>query len=92
MRSIKGKGKGLGILALFLITGAILGGILGELVANSAGLAGMAPILVREFPIFDLPPLTINLYAIKLIIGFNLHPNLLSVIGIIAAIILYRRL
>jgi hypothetical protein len=85
-----GSGKGLGMLFLFLITGAVLGGILGELIANWS-LGGITPYLVKQFPIFDLPPITVNLYVIKFVIGFALHPNLISIAGIVAAIFLFRR-
>jgi hypothetical protein len=81
----------MGMMFLFLITGAIVGGILGELAASSSLLSGVAPYLIKPFPVFDLPPVAINLYVIKLVIGFALYPNLMSVLGIIAAILLFRR-
>ncbi len=84
-------GKSMGMMALFLITGAVVGGILGELAASSSLLSGIAPYLIKPFPVFDLPPVAINLYVIKLVIGFALYPNLMSVLGIIAAIIVFRR-
>jgi len=84
-------GKGMGMMALFLITGAVVGGILGELAASSSLLAGIAPYLIKPFPVFDLPPVAIDLYVIKVVIGFALYPNLMSVFGIIAAIVLFRR-
>jgi hypothetical protein len=79
------------MLALFLITGAILGGILGEIISTSSFMVGVAPYLVKTFPIFDIPPITINLYVIKLVFGLALYPNLISIIGIIGAILLFRR-
>ncbi|MDD4601194.1 MAG: DUF4321 domain-containing protein [Negativicutes bacterium] len=79
------------MLALFMIIGAILGGILGELVSTSSLLSEMAPYLVRTFPIFDVPPITINLYVVKLTLGFAIYPNLISILGMIIAILLYRR-
>ena len=84
-------GKGMGMMALFLITGAVVGGILGELAASSSLLSGVAPYLIKPFPVFDLPPVTINLYVIKQVIGFALYPNFMSILGIIAAIMLFRR-
>lgn len=79
------------MLALFMITGAILGGILGEVVSSSS-LGGMAPYLVKTYPIFDVPPVVINLYVIKLVIGFALHPSIISIAGVIVAVLLFRRL
>ena len=84
-------GNSMGMFVLFLITGAIVGGILGELAASSSLLSGVAPYLIKPFPVFDLPPVAINLYVIKMVVGFALYPNLMSVLGIIAAIILFRR-
>lgn len=86
-----GSNKGFGMLALFVITGAVLGGIIGEIIADSTLLAGVAPYLVKQFLIFDLPPVTINLYVIKLVIGFALYPNLISLLGMVAAVALFRR-
>nr|WP_092068729.1 DUF4321 domain-containing protein [Dendrosporobacter quercicolus]NSL47205.1 DUF4321 domain-containing protein [Dendrosporobacter quercicolus DSM 1736]SDL80451.1 protein of unknown function [Dendrosporobacter quercicolus] len=90
MRS--GKSKGYGLLALFLITGAVIGGILGEFVAGSAALTGMAPYLVKNYQIIDVPPVAINLYVVKFIAGFSLQPNIMSIIGVIAAIFLFQRI
>ncbi len=85
------NGRGMGIMTLFLITGAVVGGILGELAAGIPLLADVVPYLIKPFPVFDLPPVAINLYVIKVVIGFALYPNLMSILGIIAAIILFRR-
>lgn len=85
------KSKSFGVLALFLVTGAILGGILGEIIASTAIFSGIAPYLVKTFSIFDLPPIAINLYVIKLVLGFSLSPNLISILGLIIAALLFRR-
>lgn len=85
------KQKGFGVFSLFLITGAVLGGIIGELLAGSTALAGIAPYLIKPFPIFDFPPVAIDLYVVKLVIGLALYPNLVSIVGVIFAIWLFRR-
>lgn len=87
MRS--GSGKSFGTLALFLILGAVFGGILGEMISGWA-LGGLTPYLVKTFPVFDIPPITVNLYIIKLIIGLSLHPNLISILGVVAAYIVFK--
>ena len=79
------------MLFLFLVTGAVFGGILGELIARSELLAGFTPYLVKTFLIFDIPPVTINLYVVRLVVGFALQPNLISILGMIIALILFRR-
>lgn len=76
---------------LFVIIGAILGGILGELLKNVPSLEGVMPYLVTMFPVFDMAPVTIDLYVIRLTVGLAFMPNLMSMLGIIVAIALYRR-
>ncbi len=88
MRS--GKTNSYGMLILFLITGAVLGGILGELILRSDLLGGVAPYLVRHFVILDVPPVTVNLYVVKLILGLTLQPNLISILGMVLAVVLFR--
>ncbi len=89
MRS--GSKKGVGFLILFMITGAVLGGILGELISSSTVFSGIAPILVKTYPVFDLPPVSINLYVIKFMLGFQFYPNLISIFGVLLAIFLFKR-
>ena len=76
---------------LFVIIGAILGGILGELLKIVPSLEGVMPYLVTTFPVFDMAPVTIDLYVIRLTVGLAFMPNLMSMLGIIVAIALYRR-
>jgi hypothetical protein len=52
---------------------------------------GVAPYMVKTFPIFDIPPVTVNLYVIKFVIGFALHPNLISILGMLVAVVLFKR-
>lgn len=86
-----GKNKGYGMLCLFLITGAIFGGIIGEFISRAEVLADIAPYLVKTFMVLDVPPVSINLYVVRFMLGFALQPNLISILGMIAAIFLFRR-
>ena len=86
-----GNSKSVGIMILFLVIGAVLGGILGEIVAGMS-LGGIAPYLVKTYPIFDIPPVPVNLYVMKLVIGFSLHPSIISIAGIVLAFLIYRKL
>ncbi|SDF21133.1 DUF4321 domain-containing protein [Sporolituus thermophilus] len=86
-----GRNKGVGTLVLFLVTGAVLGGVLGEVIAGSTLMAGIVPYLIKTYPVFDFPPVTINLYVLRLVIGFAFHPNLISLLGVIVALVLFRR-
>ena len=86
-----GSHKSIGVLALFLVIGAVVGGIMGEIIADMAILPGVTAYLVKHFMILDVPPVSINLYVIKFVIGFALYPNLISILGIAAAAALFRR-
>ena len=85
------KTRGLLVLLLFLLTGALIGGLLGEAIAGSASLAGISPYLVKKYTIFEMAPASINLFVMQIKMGFILQPNLISVIGIVIALYLFRR-
>lgn len=80
-----------GLLALFLLIGVVLGGLIGQILSTSSVTAGIAPYLVQTVPFFELPSTTLNLNVVKLTVGFSIYPNLISILGMIAAIILFRR-
>ena len=86
-----GQTHGFWIFLLFMLTGALLGGLLGEIIAETPSLAGIAPYLVKKHLIFDMAPVNINLFVIQIKLGFILQPNLISVLGMIIAFILLRR-
>jgi len=85
------KTKNIGVFLMFLILGGIIGGILGELIADSSWLSGIAPYVVKKFLIFDMAPFTINLFVLKLKFGLELQPNLISILGMVIAILLFRK-
>ena len=84
-------GRGYGVCILFVVIGAILGGILGQLLANVEALCGLMPYLVTTYPVFDTTPVTINLYVIRLTLGLAFAPNIMSILGIVLALVLFRR-
>jgi len=86
------KNQRYGMLLLFLITGAICGGILGQLISHSDALAEVSPYLVKTFLVLDVPPVTINLYVVKFVLGFALQPNLISIVGMIIAVLIFRHI
>jgi hypothetical protein len=71
--------------------GAILGGILGQLLSNVGALSSLMPYLVTTYPVFDTTPITINLYVIQLTLGLAFAPNIMSILGIVLALVLFRR-
>lgn len=79
-----GGSRGFWVLLLFLILGAILGGILGQML-KQASLSGMVPYLTQTYEIFDLQNIHLDLAVVQLDLGVRFAPNLISIIGIIAA-------
>jgi len=77
--------RGTGMCVLFIVVGAILGGLLGEFLRSVDALRDAMPYLAQSFPVFDMMPATINLFVIKLTFGISFMPNLMSVLGIIIA-------
>ena len=73
------------------MTGAVLGGILGEIIRDVSFLSGIAPYLVQTYPILDFSPVAVNLYIVQFSFGFALHPNVISILGVILAIFLFKR-
>lgn len=83
--------KNWGTCIMFICIGAVLGGILGELLRGVAVLNGIIPYLAQTFPVFDVAPTTINLYVIKLTVGCSFAPNLMSFLGIVLALLWFKR-
>ena len=85
------KTKGILVLLLFLLTGALLGGGLEEVWAAGPAESEIAPYLVKKYTIFEMAPASINLFVAQIKLGLVLQPNLISVLGIIIALFLFRR-
>lgn len=83
--------KSIPVLLLFLIVGGILGGIIGE-VLSGLSFGSIMLDLVRHYEIFNIHNVTLNLYVMELTLGIHFAPNLLSIIGILVAVFIYRRI
>lgn len=79
------------LLILFLMLGAIFGGVIGDLI-TSMNISGTVPLLTKQFVIFDIQNIHINLYVLSFTFSVVFAPNLISLIGIICAGYLFRRL
>lgn len=86
------KSKSIGMLILFLVVGAALGGMIGEGLATSSFYSEYTAFLSKPYLLLDLPPVTLNLHICRLVLGFSLSPTLASILGVIVAFILYRRM
>ncbi len=86
-----GKTKSFFVWLLFFLGGAIIGGLLGELIAGSPAFSGIAPYLTQKHSIFEMAPAHINLFIAQIKFGLSLQPNLISIIGVVIAMVLFRR-
>jgi hypothetical protein len=73
------------VLLILAIIGALLGSIMGEALAKSV------PLLSRGVSAGIDPPVTLDLFVIKLTLGFSLKLNVASAIGILLALFIFRR-
>jgi hypothetical protein len=81
------KDKSIWILIVFILSGIVVGGLLGEVAGKSSGLWWLA--YGQEFGLTD--PLTLDLSVIKLSFSLLIKLNISSIIGMIIAIIIYRK-
>ena len=86
-----GKTKSFLVWLLFFLAGAIIGGLLGELIAGSPAFSGIAPYVTKKYIIFDMSPASINLFIVQMKFGLTIQPNLISVIGVVIAMIFFQR-
>ena len=79
--------KNIWILVLFILCGIVVGGLLGELASNVDFLWWLS--YREEFGIST--PITLDLQVITLTFGLMFKINIASIIGMILAIFIYRK-
>ncbi len=75
---------------LFLAAGALIGGILGQLLGG-ANLVGLMPFLTDTYEIFDIERISLNLGIMQIHFGIRFAPNFISILGILVAAWLYKK-
>ena len=79
------------VLVIFILVGGLLGGVMGEILRVIAPHGTIQQIFATSIrPGID-PPLTVDLVLLKTTIGFIFKMNLLSFIGILLGIYLYKQ-
>ncbi len=81
------SGRNSGRLLLLLLCGIIVGSMLGYVLSLFID----HPILTQTIPIGIKNPVTLNLTAFTIILGFSIDINFGSVVGIIIGLVLYFR-
>ncbi len=82
------KEKNIWILILFLLCGIVVGGLLGELASHVDFLSWLA--YGQDFGLST--PIELDLNVIKLTFGLVFKINISSIIGIILAIFIYKKI
>jgi hypothetical protein len=85
---MKGSGS-FGKLFIFIVLiGAIAGTLIGDIAGSNVAILGF---LKTSYAFGTSAPITLNLRVITVTFGINFYINLMTIIGIIVAIILYRK-
>lgn len=85
---MKGAGKSRGFVCFFIFLGAICGSLIGDTVGNSFSFLSF---FKNFYSIGTTEPIVLNLKVIVLTLGITFSINIMTIIGIIIAIILYRK-
>ncbi len=83
---MRGKGRSISLLLLLLIVGIVLGGIIGYLLSDKI------PFLSYSYAIGLKNPIHLDLNVIDLTFGLMIDVNVASVIGLLLALLIYKRL
>ena len=81
------KDKNFWILLVLLLSGIVVGGLLGELASKVSWLWWLG--YGNSFGLSD--PVTLDLSVLKITIGFVIKINIASIIGMALAIFIYRK-
>ncbi len=82
------RDKNIWILILFLLSGIVVGGLLGELASHVDFLSWLA--YGQDFGLST--PIELNLNVIKLTFGLVFKINIASIIGVVLAIFIYKKI
>lgn len=76
----------------FIFIGGLLGGMLGEILTVFSPSEQIQTIFAKSVSPGIDPPLTVNLVLIKVTLGFLFKINLLTILGILLGIYLYKNI
>ena len=76
----------------FIFIGGLLGGMLGEILTVFSPSEQIHTIFAKALSPGIDPPLTVNLILIKVTLGFLFKINLLTILGILLGIYLYKNI
>lgn len=82
------RDKNFWIMLIFILSGLVIGGLLGDLAGNINGLWWLA--FGQEFGLEN--PFVLNLSILKVTFAFMIKINIASIIGMALGIFLYRKI
>ena len=82
------RDKSIWILIVFILSGLVLGGLLGELARNVSGMSWLA--YGQSFGLSK--PLELDLNIISITFGLVININIASIIGMAIGIFIYRKI
>ena len=82
------RDKSFWIMLIFILSGLVIGGLLGDLAGNVNGLWWLA--FGQEFGLES--PLVLHLSILKITFAFMIKINIASIIGMAIGIFLYRKI
>ncbi|NFV12682.1 DUF4321 domain-containing protein [Clostridium sporogenes] len=85
---MKSPDKNKSLLGVFILLGAILGSIAGEILGSSFTKLSF---LKTAYKVGTTSPFNLDLKVFNLAIGLNFDINIMTITGIVLAIILYRK-
>jgi hypothetical protein len=80
------------VLLVILILGALIGSVIGEVIATLAPGGFLETIFSKGINPGISPPLVLDLKVITLTLGLTVKINLASLLGIVLALLIYRKL
>ncbi|MCI9134427.1 MAG: DUF4321 domain-containing protein [Lachnospiraceae bacterium] len=82
------KSKNGWVLLVMLLSGIVLGGFIGMLTANVSGLSWLY--YGQSFGLEN--PIVLDLGLLVLTFGLSIHISIASILGVVLAIVIYRKL
>lgn len=82
------RDKSIWILLVFILSGLVIGGFLGDIASKTGGLEWLS--YGQTFGLAQ--PVSLDLSIINITFGFMLKINIASIIGIVISIFIYRKI
>ena len=79
--------KNIWILLLFILSGLVIGGLIGRLASNVQGLWWLS--FEQEFGLKE--PLVLDLSILKLTFALTFRINIASIVGVLISVFVYRK-